>query len=451
VNLARNLLALLARDSSGIDPVFDEGQMWKYVKTSGVWTPIDTIEMTKRLVQPGGGRGYLAGKASDIRGAIEVASMLVGQSGYFTAAPQGIAFSDRFFKVARDKIVDLPHSPEHRARQSYACRSTASPPKLWLQTLGEIFRDDADVDDKVKLLQEFGGACLFGLATRYGKAILCQGPGDDGKSTIIETLIGAMPRGSTSNVRPELLEARKGEYYAASMMGKRLNAVAELPGGKLAETAMLKQLITGDQCSARHPSGRVVFFSPAAGHIYGCNELPRSADASEGFWRRWILLTFNRSFTNDPKRRVGLFEEILKREASNVAVWLIEGARRLVAQGKYTTPASSEPAKEEWRVENDVVLAFFREKCALALSPGGPRVGTPGDWTRASIVYDAYRDYAARTGHGVMGQNLFCQRLARILAAELPHGEQVRDVGSGRGKFYRVKLVDPRWTAGRSN
>ena len=118
-------------------------------------------------------------------------------------------------------------------------------------------------------------------------------------------------------------------FTLAELVGCLLNVVAEMPSGGLLESQRFKDVIAGDNVQAERKFEASFRFRPRAGHFFACNRLPATNDQSRGFWRRFIVIKFNRSFEADPTRDPHIAEKILVDERPGVLAWLVEGARRL--------------------------------------------------------------------------------------------------------------------------
>ena len=125
-------------------------------------------------------------------------------------------------------------------------------------------------------------------------------------------------------------------------------------------------------------SGKSPFdFRPVAGHIFAANRLPGTADQSKGFWRRFLVVTFRRDFTNDPERDPDMADRLVA-ERARIVSWMLDGAVRLFRQKDYTFPASHVTALETWRRTSDQVAASARRtrkpRPTRVRNDGHPRV-----------------------------------------------------------------------------
>lgn len=405
VDLARALVTFLGgRDLL----VFDELHPARYDAAKGLWLNIDRAEES-RIVQAfsgssNGGDKVLRIKASDVAGAIKLAHDQIAKPDFFATAPRGLVFANGFVSITAEGATLRPHAPENRARAGYPFPfDVDARPSLFLEFLGALFRDDADRDAKALFVQEFFGACLAGLATVYQRCVIGQGVGDNGKSRLADIMTAAMPAGTTSALAPQ---SWGHEYYRAMLVGKRLNAVGELPERDIIASESFKAIVAGDPIGARVIRESPLMFRPIAGHYFAANKLPGTQDQSEGFWRRFVVLTFNRSFTDDPTRDPNVHTRILAAELPAIVSWLVAGAVRLLRQSDYTIPSSHARSLAAWRKDADQVALFLVAETRPLRDDETEHMGL-----LASDLYSSYVEWARRNGHRPVASNTFGARL----------------------------------------
>jgi P4 family phage/plasmid primase-like protien len=394
--------------------VFTDGRFYRYAPERGVFELVSPAELSQ-IVQGFAGakiRGAkrpLAIRASDVGGGIKLGSDQASEPDFFEEAPRGVAFVGCFVEVMPDKIVQHEHSPKHRARFAYpfGFQPDARPDRL-LGFFAEVFRGDADADQKVALFQEYVGASMLGLATKFQRVIVKIGAGSNGKGVLAKIAEGCMPPGSVCAIPPQDMGQ---EYRRALLAGKLLNVVSELPEAEILDSESWKAIVAGDTTTGREIRQAPFSFRPIAGHLYSANRLPGTTDQSHGFWRRILVMAFLRIFA-EHEQNPNLADEIIAAESPAIVSWLLRGAQRLLAQGQYTVPQSARVALEKWRTQADQVRAFVDAWCT-PLPDGAPRTsGTP-----AEQLYRAYRSWAAENGHKSLASNTFGERM-RLLGLE---------------------------------
>lgn len=321
-----------------------------------------------------------------------------------------VVFQDCVLHLKNGELIEAPHSPEFWATTAmpYALKPQLTPEEShargrWEKFLADVFEPNADQDDRIKLLQEFVGACIMGIAARYRKALMLFGPeASNGKSTFMEIVRSIFPPAMASNVSPKSLSGFDAPYYAAMLFGARINVVAELPE-KFFMSDVLKQVLSGEMLSARRTTERPFNFRPIAGHIYSANALPTSGDNTKGFWSRYIVLTFDRVFGEDSGTKADVnLRFSFKGQERALVLWAIEGARRLVAQGGYTVPESHAEQLAAWRRDSDPVEDFVQSCCS--------QVGE----TYLSDIFQSYSTWAESCKRTPMSLQRFATRLKGV-------------------------------------
>jgi len=79
-----------------------------------------------------------------------------------------------------------------------------------------------------------------------------------------------------------------------------------------------------------------------------------------GIWRRIKLIPFTTRITEEKKDK--LLEEKLKKEASGILNWLLEGTEKWLNEG-LIAPSIVLDATEEYKGEMDVIGIFIKNRC----------------------------------------------------------------------------------------
>ena len=400
--------------------VADEGQLWAYSDAIGIFETIDAAEQS-RVVQGFAGRFVRKGDklrtldigASDVVGAIRLARDQVGEPGFFAGAPDGLVFADHFVALSPEGIEVRAHAREHRARAGYPFSlDLEAHPALFVGSLTRLWSGDSDAAEKIAFIQEFVGACIFGIAPRFQRAVIMHddaGNGETGKSHVAEVAMGVMPDGTTSAIPPHLFGS---EYRRAQLRGVRLNAVNELPSTDIADTEAFKAVITGDPVDSRVIREQPFPLRAIAGHLFSANALPGSVEVGNAFFRRFVYLGCNNKVT-DAERVHDYHRIVLEKEKPAIVAWAVQGAARLLARGRYVIPPSSDAKINDWRRKAESVGHW------LADATRPDEKGTP-----AALLYGAYRRWAEQSGFKPVSIVKWGQRLKALETpwTKLPSG-----------------------------
>jgi P4 family phage/plasmid primase-like protien len=396
------------------DLIHDRSKMWQYEPKMGIWRELEPHRID-RVIHSYSGEMVLRGldrngepKVSPLRissrlceGVYKVMSSQKRKVQFFDDATDGLVFRNTFVRINADGVQTEDFDPGHR--QTAYLPFDYSPgafPTAFVTTLRQCWREDDDVEEKVELLREWIGAALCNRATDYQKGLVLHGSGANGKSMIQEIVMAMFPAGTVTSIPPQDME---NEYRRAKLSSSRLNCVAELPEADILQSEAVKAMIGGDLVSARYIREAVFEYKPRAAMLFSANTLPGVRDMTAGFWRRWLVLTFDRQFKEEEMDRQ-LAGRIIAHDLPAIASWAIEGAAALAARGYFNVPKSSEQAVNAWRHQADQVACFVEQRCKTELEDGARGEG-------AAKLYNAYSQWAATNGHRRMSRVNFGKRL----------------------------------------
>ena len=80
-------------------------------------------------------------------------------------------------------------------------------------------------------------------------------------------------------------------YFRAKLANKLVNYASEI-NGKL-ESAIFKQLVSGEPVEARLPYGEPFTLKQYAKLIFNCNELPKDVEHTNAYFRRFLIIPFD--------------------------------------------------------------------------------------------------------------------------------------------------------------
>lgn len=279
---------------------------------------------------------------------------------------------------------------EHNALD-YITKQTAVDPSddgadIWLDAIHTFFQGDADL---IRYVQEIVGLAAIGKV--YIEAlVIAYGEGRNGKSTfwntvarVLGTYSGNMSAdtltvGCKRNVKPELAEAK----------GKRMIIAAELEEGMRLNTSNVKQLCSTDEIYAEKKYKAPFSYIPTHTLVLYTNHLPRVGAIDKGTWRRLIVIPFNAKI--EGKADVKNYSDFLFKAAGGAVLsWIIDGARRVIANGyKIVQPKVVQDAIQKYKDNNDWLSHFLEDCCEVE----------PSYEAKSGEVYNAYRSYCNQMG-----------------------------------------------------
>jgi putative DNA primase/helicase len=347
-------------------PVGFHGELFAVDPDTNLWTGRSVDALIKDVAEMHDGKDHCHRRA-DYKAIADHAVSLADDPEFFAAAPVGIACPGGFYQIDGDEISMMPLAPEHRQRVMLPFAPAQQPTPQFETFLHETFASDIpdEEEQQTSLAQELAGAIMLGLMPKHQKAVLLYDPfGRAGKGTLERIIRGLVPADFVTAISP----FRWGhDYHVATLAGSRLNVVGELEENKAIPASAFKSVLGGDLITGRHPTHRPITFTNEAAHLFMSNHFITTKDQSEAFYSRWIIVDFPNSRLRsglpiDP----GLAERIITNELPGIAYWALEGAKRLLANGKFSESMAHDRLMAKWRRSTSSLTEFIYECCELS-------------------------------------------------------------------------------------
>lgn len=373
--------------------VYENEMFWGY--QNGYWKVLDDkVDIGKPLLEFMESRGALKKGAED-QIVLRWLKLLCSQSGVFgNQVGRYICLNNG--TLSMDSFKLKAHSPDHYLRNhlDVAWDPLAGCPRF-MQFLDEIFAPDIDKQEKIRFLQQWIGYCLV-ADNRQHKFLWLVGWGGNGKSVLLELITHLVGKENVSNAQIERLGEK---FVRAELDGKLVNISSEMGAEATISDGYLKAIVAGDDIEAERKYKPSFTFKPVVRLIGATNYLPRLLDLTDGFFRRAIILNFNRQF-GDQERNPNLIAE-LKLETAGVLAWAVAGYQTLQDQKRFLIPASSVAALVVYKKESDVI-GMFADAMLTSVQSGGVK---PTD------LYDSFVRWVKERGYHPSNMNNFCKRL----------------------------------------
>lgn len=393
---AANLIEKL-EEKSGVKPVGVEGMIYVYSPSKGVWQGTLVPDYAVNVAKAFDGQENCTRRTDYVAIANHAYSMLSqDKEDFFANAPVGLACAGRFYKVSDSGEIEREHIDHtHRQRVLSPCRPRVGETPLFMKFLGETFAGE-DMDEQVSLLQEVIGSIILGITARFEKVILLKGAGRSGKSTIMKIIEAMLPADVRSAVSPFKWDS---EYYLASLAGKRLNAVGELPDDEPIPSSIFKTVTGRDTLTGRHPTHRPFNFTNEAAHIFLTNHYVYTKDHSEAFYSRWILIEFRNSLVGRESEQIqDLAKQIIEGELAQIMAWAMQGAKRLIDRGYFPKTAAQSRMFSQWRRRTNTLIEFLLDSDVCELG------SVKTHHVKRSEFYATYAEWCRETNRRPMGK-----------------------------------------------
>lgn len=312
--------------------------------------------------------------------------------------PYFVPLKTKVFDILRQKFMEYSPDFVFLNRLPYDYDPLVEPQQRIIDFFDKLTDGDEDVQ---KLLFEFIGSCLF-FENDFRGSLFLVSDGGTGKSTFLNLVARLI--GDDNSVEFHLQELQD-KFRVGSLYGKAL-AVADDMSSQYIETSNLfKAAITGGSLKYEAKGQMPWEFKPYCSFIFCMNELPTFNDRSKGLYDRLLIVPLEHNF-RDASEDVAFKNADIWTEAEMqyLLKLAIDGLQRLIRQGKFTQPLRCVKALEEFKADNDPVIAFFREYYPDDVSFNGKWKGD---------IYEQYTRWATANGFKPMSSNNLTRRIKK--------------------------------------
>ena len=251
------------------------------------------------------------------------------------------------------------------------------------------------------------------------RAILLYGEGSNGKSRLLAGLTAMVGQENVSAVSLQQLEHSR--FFAAELAGKLANISADLPSTVLASSSLFRSITGGDLISVERKFGAPFKVKLFARLLFASNALPSSRDASPAFFRRWLIIPFERQFDGDAR----IAPHVLDRQLADSAE--LSG---LLNRALAALPGLRRNGFSESLATRSMHQTFERATDPLSLWLEDTVVGDPAGVVGKAALRDAYRVACLKEGRTAPTPEPFGRAVKRLM----PHLQTVQRTVDGRAK-----------------
>lgn len=295
----------------------------------------------------------------------------------------------------------LPHSTEFGFRYvlSYDYDREAKAPRFE-KFLREIMNDREPL---VSVILEYAGYSFSNDTCWTQKALIMTGEGANGKSTLMNVLRALAGK---ENYASLTLGDLKAETNRQQLDGRLFNLAEETPTYAMAESSLFKNLVSGGETTVKMLYKQPYSIANKCKLMFACNELPKTKDTTKGFFRRLLIVPFDRIF--EGADRDSFIEEKLLQELPGIFNLVIRGYHTLKKQRAFTESKDIDTEVAKYRLELDTVASWFRD-CVEVCDPAKEAS------VSMSKLYSGYKFFSDGRGEKPEAYTTFARRMAKLV------------------------------------
>jgi phage/plasmid-associated DNA primase len=358
----------------------------KFMKWAGShWVELRKSDI-RHLISSSYGHLNACKKSSDINGVLNVVAFLCEQT-ILKKPVKGINFANGFLT---EELKLVPHDPDYGMVYTLPFRyleDQAGKFPKFAQFMARSWDRDSDYHEKMVCLQEVMSVVLFGLGSKFQRAVLLHGAPASGKTQLLRMIEMLVPPEGKCSVPPEEWGDK---FLPTAMHLKVLNICGELSDKKRIDGQKFKDIIDGSAMSGQFKGQQVFSFKPELTHLFASNHLPKTDDTSGGFTRRWVFLTFHYP-VKDCDKVLDLGDIIAAEEREAIAAWCVQAMPALMQRSSYTLPMSHHLLTAEFANINNSVRLWL-------LEAGKIKFNVEGGFVQETRAYNSYYAFCAGAG-----------------------------------------------------
>ena len=252
-----------------------------------------------------------------------------------------------------------------------------------------LFPDESDRE----MFFAYAGYCMTADTSLQKFMVIIGYPGS-GKSTAINMLVDMVGKENVSSITLQDLNER---FMPTELLGKLLNACADLPKKALEQVDAIKRITGEDMVKGEYKGGKIFTFYSYAKLIYSANEMPVNLDEkSVAFYRRLLSIEVTQK---------GAYIQNLKQELKkNMPGFIhecVEALSRMYASGKGIDSPNSKKLVHEFHRESDSVQSFL-DDCIEKMK--GKRI-------ERGKLHQQYEEYCEENGWTALNNHSFYKNL----------------------------------------
>lgn len=296
----------------------------------------------------------------------------------------------------------VPHSPSHHLITTLPVIYDASAecPKV-LKFFSEIV-----AHEDVPLLAEWAGYCLIDSHFIH-KALMLRGDGSNGKSVFIQLITAMLGENNIASI--PLQTFANNRFAGAEIYGKKANLSADISDSALKDASMFKILVSGDTVSVERKFKDPFAFANTCKLIFSANTIPRTADITGGFFRRWCIISFPNLFEGANCDLLLIDKLKAPSELSGFLNIALGALKNLIETEHFSNPQGTDAIKLEYMGHSDSISAF----CQLAVVEDEHAESLP-----TSRWYMYYSAFCQMRRIRPAYRDVFCKKLPTLIMTE---------------------------------
>jgi putative DNA primase/helicase len=397
-----------------------DGALWREQPPDGGLAYWYAIQTSRSM--PENGRDAIKAKRSAQTASGLSATLRVAQSFPYVRVTTDDLDSHPWELSTPDGIVDLrtgalmdPDPARMHTKVTHCSPDWEADRSLWLDYLDTTFQGDAAT---ILYVQRLLGYACVGEVREHVLAVL-HGSGQNGKSVLLDTLLGIMKDYGVTMPSRFLVQGGEQTSDKAKLIGKRVAVAIETNEGEKFNEALAKEITGGDRLTGRLLYRNYVEWRPSHTMLFATNHRLEVPSGGTSFWRRMREIPFSHEVATED-RDDALALRLWSEHGSAVLSWIVDGAVDYAQHGLPEPPAVL-AATRDYETSTDTIGRFVAEEVILGVEDE-VRV-------RTADVYSRYEAFCRESGDHPIPKRAFSISMQKRFAVTYVKSHGIRYYG----------------------
>lgn len=342
-----------------------------------------------------------------------------------TTPPHLIPVKNGIYDLQEKKL--LQHSPKYFFTYTHPIHYD---PEATCPNIQKFLQDVVREEKEQEILLDMTSLAFYRERVTRNFYILV-GQGHNGKTVLTLIIKTALGKKRCVSITPQGLATDT--FAPAQLYDRHVNLGADIPGGYLKDTSIVKSATGGDSVSVQRKGVDREERELYCEFIWASNDPPKIPEDTHAIWDRLVVITFPFTFVEHSREEhekpanKDIEEEVTTpRELSGLFNLVVERLPRLVEQRRLSVELDPLQTRREYRALSDTPAVFVEEMCQeTEYDPGDPHTPSSG-YVLATTVYSIYKEWCKQNRATPVSAIAFGKAVVDKLGFERGRDEQAR-------------------------
>jgi len=273
----------------------------------------------------------------------------------------------------------------------------------------EFIKNALGNEKEILTLQEFIGYVFYPLNIK-SIAFIFLGETDTGKTTFVDILCRLIGDNNVAHLGVDDVFGKQNRFATSTLMGSLLCNLGDMPIVQLPDTGLFREITGGGSIRVEEKGKPQTKYRNFAKLIATANVAPKFKNMTNADYKRLKIFKFMNMIPKE-KQNPKLAQEIIDEEASGIFNWAMEGLKRLLQNGSFTSIGEL----EEQRIDYDKQINSHGVYSNLFLEHDLSIT----NYIDKATIYKKYKEWCEKELIAPVSQGELSRRIAEVFGEDI--------------------------------